>query len=186
MKGRTYTAVLLLLLMTLFSVTASAYTVEEFEYEDYPSTFAYSGEIDQSYAVGTSNVTQFSGVANKLPYGVSYVYWRSGQYTYHMAYSKEMELNGTTFTAPEVTLITYTTSTGYQSQATWEVETETDFTLTANNYMVYSDLGNYPDFTEREGVHYVELTTVMLATAMLWYLYQRMRNAVRRRGMDAR
>ena len=81
------------------------------------SVSAYS--IDPEYAVGSSNLTIFQGVAESLPYGVHYVYWRNGRYEYCMAYSNTLSVSGSYFTGSDCTVITYYTYSGGGTQATW-------------------------------------------------------------------
>lgn len=100
--------------------------------------------ISSSYGVGTSYLQIFSGVARKLPLDVNYVYWREGQYAYCLAYGRGLELDGTRFAADVVDVVTYNVSGGYQEQASYTVETERSFALSASDYLVYSNLGQYP------------------------------------------
>lgn len=131
-----------------------------------------------SYGVGTSYNSLFSGVVSGLPYGVHYVYYRAGRYDWCLAYSSELELSGSTFTSPSVTLVTYDTESDYQDQPTYVVSTESDFSLSAGNYLVYSDLGSYPDLYSREGDHYAQLISFILCSFGLFYLMVRLRRAV--------
>lgn len=116
--------------------------------------------ITSSYGVGTSNINIFGPIASKLPYGVSYVYWRDGQYTYRLAYSNGLELAGRRFTADEVTVITYQTNLGSNTQPSFTTTTEQNFSLSAGNYLVWSDLGNYPTLYERGGEDYAKTACV--------------------------
>ena len=137
--------------------------------------------ITPSYGVGTSYNSLFSGVVSGLPYGVHYVYYRDGRYDWCLAYSSELVLSGSVFTAPSVTLVTYSTDTNYQDQPTYAVSTESDFRLSAGDYLVYSDLGSYPDLYSREGDFYAQLISFILCSFGLFYLFLRLRNAVGRR-----
>lgn len=137
--------------------------------------------IDSQYGVGTSNINIFGPVASKLPYGTHYVYWRDGQYQYKFAYSPGLAYENGVFTASSATVITYTTNTGYQGQATYVVGTEGNFSLDSDNYLVWSDLGDYPTLYERGEVDYAELTCVMLASFGLFMLFDRLVACCRRR-----
>lgn len=137
--------------------------------------------ITPSYGVGTSYNSLFSGVVSGLPYGVHYVYYRDGRYDWCLAYSSELVLSGSVFTAPSVTLVTYNTDTNYQDQPSYSVSTESDFRLSAGDYLVYSDLGSYPDLYSREGDFYAQLISFILCSFGLFYLFLRLRNAVGRR-----
>lgn len=137
--------------------------------------------ITPSYGVGTSYNSLFSGVVSGLPYGVHYVYYRDGRYDWCLAYSSELVLSGSVFTAPSVTLVTYNTDTNYRDQPTYAVSTESDFRLSAGDYLVYSDLGSYPDLYSRVGDFYAQLISFILCSFGLFYLFLRLRNAVGRR-----
>lgn len=133
-----------------------------------------AAEITDGYGVGTSNINIFGPIASKLPYGVHYVYWRESQYVYRLAYSDELIYENGEFSADEVTVISYTTSSGYQSQATFSTGTETDFSLDPESYLVWSDLGDYPTLYERGEVDYAQLTCIILASFGLFMLFERL------------
>lgn len=137
--------------------------------------------ITPSYGVGTSYNSLFSGVVSGLPYGVHYVYYRDGRYDWCLAYSGDLVLSGGVFTAPSVTMVTYNTDTDYRDQPSYSVSTESDFRLSAGDYLVYSDLGSYPDLYSREGDFYAQLISFILCSFGLFYLFLRLRNAVGRR-----
>lgn len=137
--------------------------------------------VSPDYGVGSSNIAIFGPVASKLPYGTNYVYWRNGQYEYCLAYSPDLEFDGSRFTSPEVTILTYTTSTGYNSQATFEVSQDTNFVLSPGSYLVWSDLGDYPTLYERGGEDYAKLACVILCSFALYYLWHHMWSDIRQR-----
>lgn len=140
-----------------------------------------AAEIEDGFGVGTSNVTIFEGLASKLDYGTHYVYFREGQYQYKFVYSPDLQLSGTSFYAPSVTVITYTTSSSYNSQATWSVSTESNFSLAAGNYLVWSDLGSYPQLYARGGVDYAKTACIILASFGVMWILHRIRSALFRR-----
>lgn len=130
--------------------------------------------INNSYGVGTSNISIFGPIASKLPYGVHYVYWRESQYVYKLAYSADLIFEGGRFSADQVTVISYTSSSGYQSQATFTTNTESSFRLDPDDYLVWSDLGDYPTLYERGVVDYAQLSCVILASFGLFALWDRL------------
>lgn len=138
-------------------------------------------EITEGYGVGTSNINIFGPIASKLPYGVHYVYWRESQYVYCLAYGEDLIYENGSFSAEEVTVISYTTSSGYNSQATFDSGSETDFSLDPDNYLVWSDLGDYPTLYERGEVDYAQLACVILASFGLFMLFDRLVSCCRRR-----
>lgn len=101
--------------------------------------------IDDSYGVGTSNVSIFSGIARKLPPYVNYVYWREGRYDYRLAYGRDLVLNGSVFSAASpVVVVSYVTNSSYSEQSVFGVGSDNSFRLNARDYLVYSNLGDYP------------------------------------------
>lgn len=137
--------------------------------------------ITTDYGIGTSNIQIFGPVASKLPYGTNYVYWRAGQYQYCFAYADDMELSGTTFTASEAVVVTYSTVSGYNSQATFTTATDSNFSLNAGNYLVWSDLGDYPTLYERGEVDYAKTACIILCSFGLYYLFHHMWADIRQR-----
>lgn len=124
-----------------------------------PQTASY-GSISDSYGVGTSYTAIFAGVARKLPFGVNYVYWREGPYEYCFAYGADLDFSGTTFRADYVDVITYNTNSSYNEQATFTVSSEYGFSLSAGNYLVWSNLGHYP--TLEDGRDIIAETTLFV------------------------
>jgi hypothetical protein len=149
------------------------------------SVILSAANISPSYGVGTSNISIFGPIASKLPYGVHYVYWREGQYEYCLAYSADLVLTGSRFRAASATVVTYTTSTGsYQSQATFTTASDTNFSLDAGNYLVWSDLGDYPTLYERGGEDYAKTACIILASFGLYYLFHHLWADIRQRYLD--
>lgn len=136
--------------------------------------------ISDNYGVGTSNVSIFAGIVGKLPLDHHYVYYRDGQYDYVLVHSDSLEFDGGTFSADDATTVTYTTSNGYQSQATFTIGTETDFRLDPEDYLVWSDLGEYPDLIDRGEVQYEALGCFILCSFAVWIIFDRFVRACKR------
>ena len=143
-----------------------------------------TSNINSSYGVGTSNISIFGPIASKLPYGTHYVYWREGQYTYCFAYSGTISFENGRFFGQDVTVITYETNNSYNSQATFTTAQESNFTLSPGNYLVWSDLGNYPTLYERGGEDYAKTACIILASFGLYYLWHHMWADIRQRYID--
>ena len=141
---------------------------------------AGAAEISEEYGVGTSNTTIFAGVAEKLSFGTHYVYWREDQYVYSLAYSEDLVFDGTSFSGEDVTIVRYDSSGGYQSPAVFYSDAVASFELDPLEYLVYSDLGHYPDLIERGGVTYEALACFMLGSFAVWYLLVRFVRACKR------
>ncbi len=80
----------------------------------------------------------FSDVLPKLG-NVNYVMFRSGQYTYRMVYSDDMDYDSGYFSSADGQYISYDTR-----NYAWSYGSEGRFTLDAGYNLVYSDLGDYP------------------------------------------
>lgn len=180
---RRFLCPMMILLALLLSVSG-ALAAEVPEDEEILLPLSMDAAIDSGYGVGTSYTAIFSGIAQKLPYGSHYVYWRSGQYDYHLAYGSDLALSGTTFTADSVTVVSYRISNGYNTQASFLVTEESGFTLQAGSYLVYSDLGSYPQLYSREVADYAKTACVILCSFGLFYLFRALWACVGQRGSD--
>lgn len=132
-----------------------------------------------SYGIGTSNIEIFRGVVYSLPYGQHYVYFRTDQYNYRLAYSRDLELNGSTFTGTDVTLVTYNTHYTSGGQPTFTYSHQRSFNLSAGSYLVYTDLGYYPALTDRGVKDYAQATVVGIGVCTLLYFLGRIRTSLR-------
>ena len=77
----------------------------------------------------------------KMGWADDYVFWRSGQYSYSLAYG-DLSFDSGTFTGSGLHLIHWT----YSSSQTGYLMTEetSDLSLRVNSCVVYSNLGNFP------------------------------------------
>lgn len=132
-----------------------------------------------SYGVGTTNLEIFKGLTYRLPYGTHYVYFRADQYNYYLAYSSSLTLSGSTFTGTGVTLVNYNTYYTTGGQPTFSTQTQSTFTLNAGNYLVYSDLGSYPELANNEVIYYAQTTVIGLGVLTLLYILSRIRTSLR-------
>lgn len=154
--------------------------VYEFNVYDPESAAVALAAISDNYGVGTSHVSIFGGMVGKLPLDHHYVYYRDGQYDYVLAHSDSLVYDGGRFLAENATLVTYTTTSGYQSQPTFTVSEDTDFQLDPANYLVWSDLGEYPDLINRGEVQYEALACIILCSFALWFMLDRLVHACKR------
>lgn len=123
------------------------------------------------YGVGTNNVSIFAGVAQKLPFGVNYVYWRDSQYVYKFAYGSDLSLSGTTFSADNVDVITYNINSSWNDEPSYTFGSDSGFRLSAGDSLVWSNLGLYPDLTG--GDIYGKITAFCLVGYGVFYLLRR-------------
>lgn len=117
-------------------------------------------------SMSTSVIAYYDDVLPKLG-NVHYVLFRSGQYDYRMVYGKDLVYNNGNFTAGSVRYVAY--STRYY---TWTQGTESAFSLSAGDYLVYSDLGDYP-MLHSESI-YQWLLILLGAVYLLFIIYRAM------------
>ena len=130
------------------------------------------------YNLGTTNLTIFEGVVEKVPYGHHYVYWRDSEYRYCLAVGP-LTVSGTTFSSAEpVTVYTYERHyTSGDSYYSWSASTDNAFSLSCGNRLVYSDIGNYPTIAGKEVSKYDAVTAYCAVGVVLFALFDRLRRA---------
>lgn len=126
---------------------------------------------DSVYSEGNlSNtyVTYFSDVLNGLSPNVDYVIYRSGQYDYSMAVGK-FEFDNNIFSSVDTVTIykISTNNSSFNSYYQYSVTDRNNFSLSCNNSLVYSNLGNYPDVIER-GSYFEEVIVLLLSIILLF------------------
>ena len=128
--------------------------------------------IFQQYGVGTQNLEIFDRIASKLPLGVDYVYFRDSQYVYSFVYGY-LSYSGTSFSGSDVTRINYNTYSGSSQQPTFTVSTVNSFNLSVSNWLVYSNLGDYPSLGGSQGGYRFEVLTqsFLLLFTMFYVLW---------------
>lgn len=116
---------------------------EEYELEVYSLTGSYPGPISDTY------LNYFRGIVQKLNWKEHYVVYRSGQYSYTMAYGEDVTLIGGVLTGPANTNIVNIYRNSSSSSSDWYVSRSRDrFTVSAGSLFIYSDLGMYPELKE--------------------------------------
>lgn len=120
--------------------------------------------------IGSSQLQIFRDLVNGLNINDNYVACRTGQYDYTL-YAGDIKNDGTLFTGAS----TGTTVTAYNintdrhnnySSYSYKVTTENNFSLNAHDFIVYSNLGDYPSLEERS-VLYEFSSLVILAVIAL-------------------
>lgn len=111
---------------------------------------AYAYDIYDSGNISTTYIEIFEDVLNSVPVSSDYVFFRSGQYTYTMVVG-DFEYNNKVFSGEKYTEYTLTTSSSGYTQNThhYNVAEGQNLNLNASNYLIYSNLGNYPTLIER-------------------------------------
>ena len=130
------------------------------------------------YNLGTTNLTIFEGVVEKVPFGQHYVYWRDSEYRYCLAVGP-LSVSGTMFTSSEpVTVYSYERiySSG-NSYYTWSVSADDSFSLSCGSRLVYSDIGNYPTIAGKEVSKYDAVMAYCAVGVLLFALFDRLRRS---------
>lgn len=127
------------------------------------------------YNLGTSNLTIFEGVVEKVPFGHHYVYWRDSEYRYCLAVGP-LTVSGTTFSSAEpVTVYTYERNySSGDSYYTWTASSDNAFSLSCGNRLVYSDIGDYPSIAGKEVSKYDAVTAYCAVGFVLFALFDRL------------
>ena len=134
--------------------------------------------VVSDYNLGTSNLTIFEGVVEKVPFGHHYVYWRDSEYRYCLAVGP-LTVSGTTFSSVEpVTVYTYERHyVSGDSYYSWSTSTDNAFSLSCGNRLVYSDIGNYPSIAGKEVSKYDAVTAYCAVGFVLFALFDRLRRS---------
>lgn len=130
------------------------------------------------YNLGTTNLTIFEGVVEKVPFGHHYVYWRDSEYRYCLAVGP-LTVSGTTFSSSEpVTVYSYERIySGGDSHYEWSVSIDNVFSLSCGSRLVYSDIGNYPTIAGKEVSKYDAVTAYCAVGVVLFALFDRLRRS---------
>lgn len=148
---------MLVLAAVLIFITASCGTISAAAYS------VYEGNLS------SSQLQYFRDILPSTNLLHNYVVFRNGQYEYIMIVG-DLELNNNTFTLNDSGKIyTINTSSGYNSVYTYNASMIDSFTLSTNDYIVYSDLGDFPQLEDR-GQKYEILTTIILCIAGCCYI----------------
>lgn len=129
------------------------------------------------YNLGTTNLAIFEGLAEKVPFGHHYVYWRDSEYRYCFAVGS-LTVSGTMFSSSEpVTVYTYERSSSGSSYYSWSVRTDNVFSLSCGSRLVYSDIGDYPTIAGKEVSKYDAVTAYCAVGVVLFALFDRLRRS---------
>lgn len=159
------TIVLCLCLGAIGTGTAHAETTTETEIYNYPVMTLSEEESAELYAlsqsayqgtISTTFLTFFKDIVATIPITHDYVFYRSSDDTYAMV-SGDLTLSGDTFILEGDGVgyeITQVSGSGYgSSYYSYTVSDISNFSMDTNGYLVYSNLGDYPQLESR-GVQY--------------------------------
>lgn len=149
-----FTSIILLLLLLVATTCGRA---EAATYN------VYDGNPSSTY------IQYFKDSIANIPLGDHYVAFRSGQYTYSLVFG-DITLNGSIFSSEDsCTVFSYETNSSYNSYYSYSQDTIDSFYLNAEDKILYSDLGYYPQLEER-GSKYEILTTVLVIAILAGYV----------------
>lgn len=106
--------------------------------------------------IGTTQLQYFRDIVSNLGINDSYVASRTDRYTYQLFVGDIKYSNGQFMGSNQGSLITiYTINTDNNSYGTYtySVTTDNNFTFNASNFLVYSNLGQYPSLEERSVIY---------------------------------
>ena len=113
--------------------------------------------------IGSNQLQYFRDIVSNLGINDSYVASRTGRYTYQLFAGDIKYSNGQFMGSQQGSVITvYTINTDSSSYGsyTYNVSTDNNFTFNASNYLVYSNLGEYPGLEERSVLY--ELSSLFI------------------------
>lgn len=116
--------------------------------------------------MNTTYVTYFKDILSGSKFSDNYVAFRSGQYEYTMVTGQLKKENGVISLVGKGKEYVFSQSGQYNSQYYYEVAEINNFSVNSNNYIIYSDVGNYPELIER-GAKYEMLTTCLLSVMLI-------------------
>ena len=119
--------------------------------------------------IGTTQLQYFRDIVSNIGINDSYVAARTERYKYQL-FVGDIKFSNGQFIGSEqgsiITVYTINTDTNSFGTYTYNVSTDNNFTFNASNYLVYSNLGEYPGLEERS-VIYEFSTLVILAVVAL-------------------
>lgn len=141
--------VMIAVMLTAYCGAASAATYE-----------VYEGTPSNTY------VTYFRDLMGSVPVSDNYIMFRSGQYEYTMIVGEIYKNNDTFSSDTTCTVYTIQNPNSYNSYYNYSIETIDTFSVNVGDKLIYSDIGNYPQFEERSQKYEI-LNTILIVVALL-------------------
>lgn len=126
----------------------------------------YDGNMSSTY------IDYFRDIVAGIGFNEHYVAFRSGQYEYTLIVGELIYADGNFSLVDTGTCYTISNSGNYNSLYEYDVSRLEQFSLSSGNYIVYSDLGQFPRLTTR-GENYEILQTYTLCAIGLFVLFVR-------------
>ena len=133
----------------------------------------YEGSPSSTY------IQYFRDVMPKLNLGDNYVAFRSGQYEYTMVTGDIAFDSGIFSSEDSCTVYTIENNNSYNGRYIYNVGEITSFNLVADDNILYSDLGYYPELEER-GAKYEVLTAILIIIICVSYVARFILNPCKR------
>lgn len=126
--------------------------------EPYANYDTYYGSIGSTY------LEYMRGYLPKLGFREHYVAARTSQYQYIFAYGEDLSFNGNLFTGHDINVVTWLTN----NNGSFSHNVESSFNLSANNYLVYSDLSDiYPTLSDLSGFTLRQILILAVIVALV-------------------
>lgn len=124
--------------------------------------------------LSTTYITYFKDILSGAKFNDNYIAFRSEQNEYTMVVGKLEYTNNTIKSTDECKHYRFyqVTTSGYNSTYYYDVTSIDEFSLDTGNYILYSDVGDYPQLIER-GAKYEMLSAVLLIIIMLSVVIRR-------------
>lgn len=111
--------------------------------------------------LSSTQLNYFRDNLANVPILDNYVVFRDGQYSYKMVVG-DISYSNKQFTSSDTCKVySIDTGSGYNSYYSYNVSTIDNLTLNTNSYIVYSDLGDFPQLEERGGRYEVIQTIII-------------------------
>lgn len=106
--------------------------------------------------IGTTQLQYFRDIVSNLGINESYVASRTGRYEYRL-FAGNIKYSNGKFIGSEpgsvITVYTINTDSNSYGTYTYSITTDNNFIFNASNYLVYSNLGDYPNLEERSVIY---------------------------------
>lgn len=123
--------------------------------------------------LSSTYTTYFKDIVSGIGFTDNYVAFRSGQYSYSMVVGDLEYNNGVISMTGTGKEYKYSTAnSGYNQQYRYTVTDLNSFSVNTGDYIIYSDVGDFPQLVER-GAKYEILTALLLCIFAVSYIIRR-------------
>lgn len=119
--------------------------------------------------IGSTQLQYFRDIVFNLGINDSYVAARTDRYKYQLFVGDLKYLNGQFVGSQQgsvITVYTINTDTNSFGTYTYSVTTDNNFIFNASNYLVYSNLGDYPSLEERSLIYEFSSLVILAVIAI--------------------